>query len=112
MQASSILLLAAAVAVAVTSIYPVSAAPRACPLTNTTNMIFSTVDGVGPASKIWVEDLLWWWQQSGDSSIDYLAVSAADLQVCDLASYPNLKVWCVCLCTVRVCVIDICLFIE
>jgi len=31
-----------------------------CPITNTTNMIYSVVNGVGPASKIWVEDMLWW----------------------------------------------------
>ena len=64
-----------------------------CPITNSTNIIYSIVNGVGPASKIWVEDLLWWWQQEGDSSIDYMAVSNLDLQACDLASFPNLKIY-------------------
>lgn len=34
-----------------------------------------------------------WWQQQGDASIEYLAVTALDLQACDLASFPNLKVY-------------------
>lgn len=66
---------------------------RACPITNSTNIIYSTVKGVGPASKIWVQDLLWWWKQNGDASIDYMAVTASDLQNCDLESFPNLKVY-------------------
>lgn len=37
-----------------------SALSHRCPITNTTNMIYSVVEGVGPASQIWVQDLLWW----------------------------------------------------
>jgi glutamine amidotransferase-like uncharacterized protein len=66
---------------------------RGCPITNTTNIVYSIAEGVGPASRIWVQDLLWWWQQQGDARLDYLALSGRDLQNCDLASFPNLKVY-------------------
>ena len=66
--------------------------PSSCPITNSTTVVYSTVNGVGPASLIWVQDLLWWWKQ-GDSSVDYLDLTAADFQVCDLQSYPNLKIY-------------------
>lgn len=63
-----------------------------CPLTDDVRIVYSLVNGVGPASKIWVEDLLWWWQQA-DPSLRYTAVDAAALQHCDLASFPNLRVY-------------------
>eukprot|EP01035_Chromulina_nebulosa_P018093 gene18093-23742_t len=50
------------------------------------------VSGVGSASLIWVQDLLWWWK-SYDSSISYIGLTASQLQSCDLSSYPNLRVY-------------------
>ena len=63
-----------------------------CPITDDISIIYSIVNGVGPASKIWVEDLLWWWQ-TYDPSVRYLGMSAEAMQACDLASFPNLKVY-------------------
>lgn len=63
-----------------------------CHITNTTNIVYSTVNGVGPASRIWVEDFLWWWK-STDPSINYVGLDENDFQICDFASYPNLRVY-------------------
>jgi glutamine amidotransferase-like uncharacterized protein len=63
-----------------------------CRITNETNIVYSTVNGVGPASQIWVEDFLWWWK-STDPSINYLGLTANDFQVCNFASFPNLRVY-------------------
>jgi glutamine amidotransferase-like uncharacterized protein len=67
-------------------------ASASCSLKNDTNIAYSIVNGVGPASKIWVEDFLWWWK-SYDSSINYAPLSAKDFQGCDFASFPNLRVY-------------------
>lgn len=65
----------------------------ACPIINHTNIVYSTVSGVGSASKIWVQDLLWWWK-TYDSSIHYVELSSSDLQThCDLSSFPNLRLY-------------------
>jgi len=50
------------------------------------------VNGVGPASLIWVEDLLWWWKQT-DQTIDYVGLTSEDFVNCDLKSFPNLKIY-------------------
>lgn len=63
-----------------------------CSIKNDTNIAYSTVNGVGPASKIWVEDLLWWWK-SYEPSINYVSLSAKDFQECDFASFANLRVY-------------------
>lgn len=63
-----------------------------CPIQNSTNIVYSTVNGVGPASQIWVEDFLWWWK-SHDPSIEYMAMTSQDFQYCDLASYDNLRIY-------------------
>lgn len=64
-----------------------------CPVSNSTTVVYSTVPGVGPASRIWVEDFLWWWQQNGDERVEYVGLTAQQLQQCDLASFPNLRVY-------------------
>jgi glutamine amidotransferase-like uncharacterized protein len=63
-----------------------------CRITNETNIIYSTVNGVGPASQIWVEDFLWWWKQT-DPSIHYLGITSNDFQVCNFTNYSNLRVY-------------------
>jgi glutamine amidotransferase-like uncharacterized protein len=63
-----------------------------CPITNETNIIYSIVKGVGPASRIWVEDFLWWWKQT-DPTINYLSINSNDFQVCNFSIYPNLRVY-------------------
>lgn len=63
-----------------------------CPIQNDTTIAYSLVDGVGPASEIWVQDLLWWWQ-SYDPSVKYVPLYEKDFQNCDLQSYPNLRVY-------------------
>ena len=67
-------------------------AESSCPITDDIRIVYSLVNGVGPASKIWVEDFLWWWQ-AYDPSVRYLGMTAEDMQACDFASYPNLKVY-------------------
>ena len=69
-----------------------SAPPSSCPVTNSTKIVYSTATGVGGASKIWVADLLKWWA-SADPTLEYTALTAAETQSCDLASYPNLRVF-------------------
>lgn len=63
-----------------------------CPIKDDTTIVYSTVNGVGPASLIWVQDFLWWWA-SYDSTIKYLPLAADDLKNCELVSYPNLRVY-------------------
>lgn len=63
-----------------------------CPITNTTNIVYSKVSGVGGASLIWVQNLLAWWKAE-DLSINYLGLTAVDIQSCDLASFNNLRVY-------------------
>lgn len=63
-----------------------------CPITNSTTVVYSTVNGVGPASLIWVEDLLWWWQQT-DPNVQYIGLTSEDFVNCDLKSFPNLKLY-------------------
>jgi glutamine amidotransferase-like uncharacterized protein len=63
---------------------------NSCPITNSTTIVYSTVNGVGPASLIWVQDLLWWWKQS-EPLVEYVGLTSEDFKNCDLKSYPNLK---------------------
>mmetsp|Transcript_13153 Transcript_13153/g.21885 ORF Transcript_13153/g.21885 Transcript_13153/m.21885 type:complete len:555 (+) Transcript_13153:460-2124(+) len=63
-----------------------------CPIREDTRIVYSLANGVGPASKIWVEDFLWWWQ-SYDPTIQYMALSAEDLKDCILKNYPNLNLY-------------------
>jgi len=63
-----------------------------CALQSDTNIVYSLVTGVGDASRVWIQDLLWWWS-SADSSIKYQGLSALDIQSCDLANFPNLRVF-------------------
>ena len=68
------------------------APPTSCPITTSTNFIYSKASGVGGASMIWVQDLLAWWKLS-DSNVNYLGLTASEIQSCDLASFTNLKVY-------------------
>lgn len=65
-----------------------------CPISSTTNIVYNsdTRNGVGVASNVWVSNLLAWWKVT-DPSINYLALSAADIQACNLASYTNLRLF-------------------
>jgi len=63
-----------------------------CSLKPTTNVAYSLVDGVGDASREWVQDLLWWWK-SVDPSLEYQGLSATEIQNCDLAQFQNLRVF-------------------
>jgi glutamine amidotransferase-like uncharacterized protein len=65
-----------------------------CPITSSTNIVYNsdTRHGVGVASNIWISNLLAWWKVT-DPSINYLALTAADIQICDLSSYLNLRVF-------------------
>jgi glutamine amidotransferase-like uncharacterized protein len=74
------------------ALFAQSVSALGCRITNETNIVYSTVNGVGPASQIWVEDFLWWWK-STDPSINYLGLTANDFQVCNFASFPNLRVY-------------------
>jgi len=66
--------------------------PSHCPLETDTTVAYSLATGVGEASQIWIEDLLWWWQQN-DASVKYQGLTEKDIQNCDLASYTNLRVY-------------------
>lgn len=63
-----------------------------CPITDSTNIVYSVVDGVGPASNIWVTDFLWWWKQA-DNTINYVALDANAMRNCALTDYKNLRVY-------------------
>lgn len=70
----------------------VATASAKCPITDETTIVYSKVNGVGPASLIWVQDLLWWWK-AADPSVSYVGLTSSDFQECDLASFPNLKIY-------------------
>jgi hypothetical protein len=64
-----------------------------CPLLKSTNVVYSKASGVGGASKIWVEDFLYWWQTQGDSRISYQGLTSADIQNCELSKFAGLRVF-------------------
>lgn len=61
-----------------------------CPIDEKTIAIYSTVNGVCGGCQKWVEDFLWWWK-SGDSSLNYVAMTANDFETCNLAEFLNLR---------------------
>ncbi|CAM9977709.1 unnamed protein product, partial [Ectocarpus fasciculatus] len=64
-----------------------------CPIRDSTRVVYSTVNGVGSGSKIWIADFLEWWN-TFDTNVEFVALSARDLQVhCDLQAFPNLRVY-------------------
>lgn len=68
-------------------------ASAACPIRDSTRVVYSTVNGVGSGSKIWIADFLEWWN-TFDTNVEFVALSARDLQVhCDLQAFPNLRVY-------------------
>lgn len=66
----------------------------ACPITSSTNIVYNsdTRNGVGAASLAWAVNLLAWWK-AADPSINYMGLSASDIQSCNLTSYPNLRLF-------------------
>ncbi len=74
----------------------IAAVSAACPIQPDTNVVFygeTGTGGVGTISKSWVIHFLDWWKSS-DSSIKYVILSSADLTSnCNLANYPNVKVY-------------------
>ena len=67
-------------------------ASAACTLRADTTVVYSLAKGVGGASKIWVEDLLWWWSRA-DHSLRYQSLSETDIKNCDLAAARGLKLF-------------------
>ena len=77
----------------------IGTAGAACPLRNSTRIVYSIArtsgpnpQGVGPASQVWIADLLWWWSRH-DPSVTYQSLTASELQACELAAFPNLRVF-------------------
>ena len=68
------------------------AAVAPCPVREDTVIVYSRATGVGGASIIWVEDLLWWLQQA-DAELKYQGLSETDVQACDLASFSKLRLY-------------------
>jgi glutamine amidotransferase-like uncharacterized protein len=63
-----------------------------CALAADTAVVYSLANGVGGASKIWVQDLLWWWSRA-DRSLTYQSLSETEIQNCDLAASPALRLF-------------------
>ena len=63
-----------------------------CPIRSDTTVVYSIASGVGAASQVWVEDLLWWWASS-DPSLKYQSLAASETQACALAKFPSLRVF-------------------
>jgi glutamine amidotransferase-like uncharacterized protein len=63
-----------------------------CPIRQDTQVVYSKATGVGGASIIWVEDLLWW-LKTNDETFTYQGLVEQDVQACDLASFPNLRLY-------------------
>ena len=73
-------------------------APSSCPVTASHAVVYSKAKGVGGASILWVEDLLWWLKQAADADADaapfsYIGLVEGEIQACDLASFPNLRLY-------------------
>lgn len=67
-----------------------------CPIQSDTNVVFygeTGFGGVGTLSKSWITHFFDWWKQQ-DPSIKYVILDSADLKTdCNLANYPNVKVY-------------------
>eukprot|EP01050_Picozoa_sp_SAG11_P004387 SAG11_NODE_279_length_11283_cov_11.461820_9_plen_102_part_00 len=63
-----------------------------CPITPTTRIAYSKATGVGGASIIWVEDLLWWVLQHNPEA-EYVGLVEEEIQACDLANFKNLRLY-------------------
>jgi len=69
-----------------------------CPLRDDTSIVYSLATGVGPGSRIWVQDFLWWWAQAntlpnGTSLLKYQALDEAGIQNCKLSQFSNLRLF-------------------
>ena len=67
-------------------------ASGACPLTAAHSVVYSRATGVGGASVVWIQDLLWW-LKGANPSLEYIGLVEAQIQACDLASFPNLRLY-------------------
>lgn len=63
-----------------------------CPLASTTNVVYSTVSGVGTASRIWTEDLLEWWRDR-NPAIEYQSLDETQLSQCDARQFANVRLF-------------------
>lgn len=67
-----------------------------CPISSDTDIVFygeTGFGGVGTLSRSWVIHFLDWWKTQ-DSSISYAELDSTDIKTdCNLASFPNLKVY-------------------
>jgi glutamine amidotransferase-like uncharacterized protein len=65
-----------------------------CPVTSSTTVVYNsdTANGVGVASKTWIANLFSWWA-TGGSTINVMALTAVQIQACNLASYTNLRLF-------------------
>ena len=70
-----------------------AAAGGPCPLRDDTNVVFSIATGVGPGSRVWVEDFLWWWASANEGALRYQSLVEQDIQSCSLADFPNLRLY-------------------
>ncbi len=68
----------------------------ACPITTSTNVVVygqTGTGGVGDLSKSWMTHFFDWWK-SQDPSVNYMFLTSANIKSdCNLASYPNLKLY-------------------
>ena len=91
--AGRLLWIGAAAAAAGASATPVvAAATGGCIIRPETKVVYSKATGVGGASIIWVEDVLWW-LKGADPSFTYQGLEEADVQACDLAALKNLRLY-------------------
>jgi glutamine amidotransferase-like uncharacterized protein len=70
----------------------VAVAAAACPIRPDTQVVYSKATGVGGASIVWVEDLLWW-LRSHDPTFTYQGLVEQDVQSCELRSFRNLRLY-------------------
>ena len=63
-----------------------------CPLTAAHSVVYSRATGVGGASVIWIQDLLWW-LKGANPSLEYIGLVEDEIQACDLASFPTLRLY-------------------
>ncbi len=86
------------IAVAVSGMFFVSAAPRpgACPIQSDTNIVVygdTGTGGVGSLSKSWIAHFFDWWK-TYDANIKYVFLDRNDVKTdCNLANYPNVKLY-------------------
>ncbi|MFA5856910.1 MAG: BPL-N domain-containing protein [Candidatus Pacearchaeota archaeon] len=66
-----------------------------CPINSNTNVVFygeTGFGGVGDLSRSWIIHFLDWWKLQ-DSNIIYQELKSSDVKNCNLANYPNLKIY-------------------